>query len=172
MGIIIDVSFSKSSKFTTVHADASVIPTPRRRRRRWISPQCNQLRLFMSFKRQMCYLAVPRQLKSHPDQLGITEDILSNVIWRDTLSEFSRRHGSSVPGPLEARRRAAKRRLMNLASPAAAGVIEQSFQPGVNSGLATGWQWQTPSIPASQEPVLQVEDGTHILSQSIKQMLI
>ena len=126
----------------------------------------------MSFKRQMCCLAVPRQIKPHPDPLWITDDILNNALSRVTLSEFSRRHGSSVPGPLEARRRAAKRRLMNLASPAAAGVIEQSFLPGVNSGLATGWQWQAPSIPASQEPVLQVEDGTHILSQSIKQMLI
>lgn len=127
----------------------------------------------MSFKRQMCCLAVPRQIKSHPDHLWITDDILNNALSRVTLSEFSRRHGSSVPGPLEARRRAPKRRLMNLASPPAAGVIEPSFLPGINSGLdSTGWQWQAPSIPTSQEPVLQVEDGTHILSQSIKQMLI
>ena len=121
----------------------------------------------MSFKRQICCLALRRHRKSHLDPLWITDDILNNALSRVTLSECSRRHGSSVPGPLEARRRAARRRVMNLASSAAAGAIEQSFLPGVHSGPEfMGWQWQAPSIPASQEPVLQVEDGTHILSQS------
>lgn len=132
----------------------------------------------MSFKRQFCCLIVPRQLRAHVDPLWISGDILNDALSRFTLFKFSRRHGSSIPGPLEARRRAAKRRVMNLVSPPAGGVIDPGFfdpgfLSGINPGLdSTGRQWKAPSRPTSQEPVAQVEDGIHILSQSKKQMLI
>lgn len=132
----------------------------------------------MSFKRPFCCLTVPRQLRAHMDPLWISDDILNDALSRFTLFKSSRRHGSSIPGPLEARRRATKRRVMNLVSPPAGGVIDPGFfdpdfLPCINPGLnSTGRQWQASSRPASQEPVAQVEDGIHILSQSKKQMLI
>lgn len=120
----------------------------------------------MPFKPQLCCLAVPRQLKPHTDALWITDDVLNNALSRFTLSKTSKRHGSRVPGPLEARRRAPKRRVMSLASPPEGGVIDLSFLPGITSGLdSTGWQWQAPSAPAHQEPVPHAEEGTHFLLQ-------
>ena len=120
----------------------------------------------MSFKRQFCRLAIPRQVT---DPLSVFDDILNDAISRFTLCKFSRRHGSSIPGPLEARRRAAKRRVMNLASPAGVG-LDPSCLPGIIT--PSGWHWQAPGNAATQEPVPQVEDGTHLLLRSMKHMLI
>lgn len=100
------------------------------------------------------------------DPLWISDDILNDALSRFTLFKSSRRHGSSIPGPLEARRRATKRRVMNLVSPPAGAVIDPGFfdpdfLPCINPGLnSTGRQWQASSRPASQEPVAQVEDVT------------
>lgn len=126
----------------------------------------------MPFKQHLCCLAVPRKLKAHTDPFWITDDILNNALSRFTVTKLSKRHGGCVPGPLEARRRASKRRVMNLASPPA-GVLDPGFLPAISSGLgSTGFQWQASNTPASQELVPQVEDGTYTISQSMKQMLI
>ncbi|KAI4241760.1 MAG: hypothetical protein L6R42_011187, partial [Xanthoria sp. 1 TBL-2021] len=72
-----------------------------------------------------------------------------------------RRHGSAVPGPLEARKRAAKRRMMGLA-PTTGGLDPL---PGFSSGLGRGqenqqsWQWQSPKLPQPKHPSRLLEEG-------------
>ncbi|KAI4269815.1 MAG: hypothetical protein L6R38_007325 [Xanthoria sp. 2 TBL-2021] len=71
-----------------------------------------------------------------------------------------RRHGSAVPGPLEARKRAAKRRMMGLA-PTISGLDPH---PGFLAGLGRGqenqqsWRWQNPRLPQPKHPPRSLED--------------
>jgi hypothetical protein len=60
-----------------------------------------------------CCRAVPSSHSTALDHVWISEDVLSQAVARffRTTCPQQRRHGSNVPGPLEARRRAAKRRM-------------------------------------------------------------
>lgn len=70
---------------------------------------------------------------------------ISDALLADSFNRFCqhRRHGSSVPGPLEAQRRAAKRKNTSLAPAAHGGVsIDPSILLGSKSKIE--W-WQSPA---------------------------
>ncbi|KAL8840757.1 MAG: hypothetical protein Q9170_001195 [Blastenia crenularia] len=87
-----------------------------------------------------------------PTSIWIGDDILNQALHRWTQLCVGRRHGSAIPGPLEARKRVTRRRIMDL-RPVVGGL---DLHPGFLSGLdleqekKKGWQWQPP-IPLSQE---------------------
>ena len=100
----------------------------------------------MSLKRHVCRL--PFHNNTPNDFVWISEDVLDSAISHFSHGRISRRHVGLAPGPLEARKRAAKRRMMNLAQ-VGGGEIDPSLLHGV--GRAPGqasWQWQSPTVPA------------------------
>lgn len=95
-----------------------------------------------------CHVArhfLPKPSACHPNSIWITDAILTESIQRFTC--VHRRYGSSVPGPLEARRRSRGRKNTSLAStshggpPVDAGAL---FEPNCQSA----W-WKAPN---SSEP--------------------
>lgn len=122
----------------------------------------------MSFRRQLCCLAVPRRVKvPRPTEyhLWITDDIFNDSLSRFALAALSRKHGSFVPGPLEARRRAAKRRMVNLAKTGGGVVNELILFSEMNPDqYSKEWQWQPPSIPLVPMPRRQGQECKHVPS--------
>lgn len=109
----------------------------------------------MSWKRHVCPLP---PLKIPTDHVWISDDILNGALRSFALCRTHNRHGSSTPGPLEARKRAAKRRLMNIA-PARGTAIEPGFLSGLKGLEQKGCQWQAPNLPASQVSLLEKKEG-------------
>ncbi|KAI4203344.1 MAG: hypothetical protein LQ350_001865 [Teloschistes chrysophthalmus] len=105
------------------------------------------------FLRHVCRLAAP----PHSDPIWISDDILNHALHRFTLLQVLRRHGSTIPGPLEARKRTAKRRMMGLVPTATGGLHPH---PGFLSGLKReqegqqGWQWRNPETAQIRESQL------------------
>lgn len=121
----------------------------------------------MNFKYQVHRFAQP-QLKTPRNAIWISDDLFNSALRRFVLLAVSRRHGSYVPGPLEARRRAAKRRIMNLAE-AGGETIDPGFLAGNNPGHNSwNWQWQGPTGPVLQQPIHPLEKGEQCCSDSIK----
>ncbi len=109
----------------------------------------------MSLKRHAYRL--PARLKTPNSHIWISEAILDNVIQRFSHAKFPRRHVGLAPGPLEARKRAAKRRMMNLAELEGGGGFDPSLIPGFGTAPETGWQWQSPtSIPPKEENGIRI----------------
>lgn len=122
----------------------------------------------MSFRRQLCCLAVPRRVKAPAPtehHLWITDDIFNDSLSRFALAAISRKHGSFVPGPLEARRRAAKRRMVNLAKTSGGVVKEPVLFSEINPDqFAKEWQWQSPSLPLVPVSPQQGQKCKHVPS--------
>lgn len=76
----------------------------------------------MSFSRHAYRHAVPPSSHSLVDHVWISEDFLASTFRR--FANGQRRYESRVPGPLEARRRLAKRRNTALASLAGSGPLD------------------------------------------------
>ncbi|KAJ5495860.1 hypothetical protein N7539_000976 [Penicillium diatomitis] len=99
----------------------------------------------MSFGRHACRQALkPSALPLH-DHLWISDDLLAITFRRFANSQ--RRHGSCVPGPLEARRRLAKRRNTALAGFGAGPAEDIACLFGRNGREHMKWtdhQWQRP----------------------------
>lgn len=116
----------------------------------------------MSWKRPVCSLTIPnRPVKGSTDYIWISDDVLTRAFQRFALSQTSKRHGSFTPGPLEARKRAAKRRMMNIARTGGT----QPVHPGILSGLdgvmePRGWS----EDPQSSAPsTVEVKKGNYVL---------
>lgn len=108
----------------------------------------------MSFKRHACSYLQPQQPNSPTNHIWISDELLNNLYRSFSLSKIARRYGSSVPGPLEAQRRAAKRRMMGLAK-AGGGAIDPALLVGLDSGRDLyGWKWQAPSSPPQKPPLI------------------
>jgi hypothetical protein len=94
-----------------------------------------------------CRLAVQRGIRATSEAVWITDDVLSKALQRFCLiRRSSKRDASSVPGPMESRRRIGKRRIANLS--------EAVQTPGQDFGALWGmggalerqqWQWEAPS---------------------------
>ena len=89
---------------------------------------------------------------SRIDPIWITDDLLTSTFHKlvVTLSRPRRRHGSATPGPLEAQKRLAKRRMMGLTTNASG--LGMATQPPLG-GLAgeearKRWTWDPPSKSA------------------------
>lgn len=94
-----------------------------------------------------CCRARKRGSPVTPDHIWISDDLLDGALRRLFVPECFQRYGSSVPGPLEAQRRANRRRVMGLAPVGApASSIEQSvFGKNTWSLGDQKWQWQAPT---------------------------
>lgn len=107
----------------------------------------------MSLRRHVCCL--PFRLNVPKDHIWISEEVLDSAIHRFAHGRVPRRHVGLAPGPLEARKRATKRRMMNLAQVEGGGSFDSSVLPGLGTPERVGWRWQSPTPLTSQEP-----DGT------------
>lgn len=101
----------------------------------------------MSFKQHAYRLRLPHQPKTTTNHVWISDELLNNLYQSFSFSITLKRHGSSVPGPLEAQRRAAKRRMMGLAN--VGGGEAGGFHPAFVAKLDPsrdlyGWKWQAP----------------------------
>lgn len=99
-----------------------------------------------------CSRAVQRQIRTPCDSLWISDELLSSTFQRFCLvTPPVRRNGSSVPGPLECRRRLGKRRITGLSEAVRLPIQDFGALWGI-SGAAdrNQWQWEAPSIPSSQ----------------------
>ena len=88
------------------------------------------------------------------DHIWISNDLLSSAFRRFTRSRSSKRHGSFVPGPLEARKRQARRRMVDVAAARGDGIVG-ALDTGaylVAGGSLTNqsFQWQPPLAPARE----------------------
>lgn len=102
--------------------------------------------------RHTCCLKQPRYFKVPRNQFLTACDFLEANVYH--LSQFSKRHGSFVPGPLEARRRAAKRRIFGLAQlDGEAADSEFLAVPDPVQDLWS-WKWQRPSQPRPEQKPL------------------
>lgn len=81
----------------------------------------------------------------------ITDEVLAKAFqsFAVTVSTPCKRYGSAAPGPLEAQRRLARRRMMGLAT---AGPGPSMAIPPLFGGIGgteerTRWTWEPPSLP-------------------------
>ena len=104
----------------------------------------------MPLRRHVCRL--PVYLRAPKDYVWISEEVLNNAINHFSRGITFRRHVGAVPGPLEARKRAAKRRMVNLVQVGRAGEIDPSVFGGSGSAPGqNGWQWQNPTAPTTKD---------------------
>ncbi|KAI9701949.1 MAG: hypothetical protein M1836_001293 [Candelina mexicana] len=84
----------------------------------------------------------------------ITDLVLANAFDRflKTSCQSRKRWGSSVPGPLEARRRSAKRRMMNVAVAGGHSLMDVGTMLGYGGAQDHGcWRWEAPTRPPSTD---------------------
>jgi hypothetical protein len=104
-----------------------------------------------------CRRAAPPIASPAPQHIWISDDLLSR-----TLDHFfrsgcahQRRYGSNVPGPLEARRRHARRRMTAQSHAAPPGGVPPLFSFGALFGVRTSpqpsWRYEPPSSFKSLE---------------------
>src|SRR5947207_517332 len=94
-----------------------------------------------------CRRAVQSQISSSTEVFWITDEILAIALNQFSLSGLpgGKRFGSSVPGPLEARRRLAKRRMMNLSTSGGALTYDIGGLWGASSVVGgKDWTWEAP----------------------------
>jgi len=106
-----------------------------------------------------CRRAVQSLQSSSSQHIWISDDLLTGALNRFFLSSCpqQKRHGSHVPGPLEARRRAAKRRM----TVSAGFYPQENFAPLFNLGALFGfrkddpptWRYEAPSLQTHAEPL-------------------
>lgn len=98
----------------------------------------------MPCRANRCHRAAVRVLQTsptHAQHIWISDDLLAQAFSRFTLavnSTGSKRHGSNVPGPLEARKRAARRRMVGLAQHQASPMPDFGSLFGTGSALGAG----------------------------------
>ncbi len=96
----------------------------------------------------LCSRLVRRQISSCPDGVWIRDGVLALAFERYcNVSKYARRMASTVPGPMESRRRLGKRHMTDL------GVqVHPSLPPWAlpNPPDLTQWQWKPPEHPDSR----------------------
>lgn len=108
--------------------------------------------LHMSLGRHVCR---PVRLNPAKDHIWVGEDVLNNAMQHFAHGRVPRRQVGLAPGPLEARKRATRRRMMNLAQIGGGGGIDPSVLPGLGAPGRVEWKWQCPKPIAPQ-----TTDGT------------
>ncbi|KAL8874386.1 MAG: hypothetical protein Q9174_000285 [Haloplaca sp. 1 TL-2023] len=96
------------------------------------------------------------------DHIWITNDMLNHAFRRYLRLRPDLRHGSAIPGPLEARRRSAKRKMMGAAPATAGPALYPGFLPGVSGERQDQLVWPWPTSPPPyppDEPSRNNEDG-------------
>lgn len=109
--------------------------------------QCDQLARFMSLKRHVCRL--PFHVKPARDHVWIGEDVLDNAMRQFAHAKITKRFVSLAPGPLEARKRVTKRRMVNLAQVGDAEGVDPALLQGFGGAQERrDWRWESPKPPA------------------------
>ncbi|KZF24357.1 hypothetical protein L228DRAFT_259587 [Xylona heveae TC161] len=97
--------------------------------------------------------AVQQKFVSPPDYVWIGDELLNNVLHRFVGIGCScrKRYSSNVPGPMEARRRLARRRIANIAVAIGSSPVDCPPILGMTelSGRQ-GWKWEAPSLPSAR----------------------
>ncbi|MCJ1248470.1 hypothetical protein MMC30_005688 [Trapelia coarctata] len=108
----------------------------------------------MSLARHATRRIAHTHLSSCSSRLSIGDDYLNALLHQFTISEPCVRHGSSVPGPLEARKRQAKRKMMNLAPVEGGGSIDNGALMGMGKSFSEKeLKWELPrQLPQHPEP--------------------
>jgi hypothetical protein len=104
----------------------------------------------------VCRRAVQSLQSPAPHHIWISDELLSSTLHRFSrpLCPHQKRHGSHVPGPLEARRRAAKRRMTLSAGFYPQDNFPSSFSLGALFGYRSNrepaWRYEPPSRQKEQ----------------------
>jgi hypothetical protein len=105
----------------------------------------------------VCCRAVQSLQATTPQHIWISDELLSRTLhsfFRNS-SPHQKRHGSHVPGPLEARRRAAKRRMTVSANFYPRDSFPSSFNLGALFGFRSSpqpsWRYEPPSLQTEPE---------------------
>ncbi|MCJ1430699.1 hypothetical protein MMC27_000049 [Xylographa pallens] len=94
----------------------------------------------------LCRRVTWQSLRSSPSYIWISDEYLQAIVHTYTVSKRCIRHGSSVPGPLEGRRRSAKRRMMNLASTNGSYALDGELFMGTGEALSQKkMRWEPPA---------------------------
>jgi hypothetical protein len=107
----------------------------------------------------VCCRAVQSLQPTAPQHIWISDELLSSTLHRffRNSSPHQKRHGSHVPGPLEARRRAAKRRMTVSANFYPQDSFPSSFNLGALFGFRSSpqpsWRYEPPSLQTEPEQV-------------------
>ena len=99
-----------------------------------------------------CCRAVQRQLLPPADSIWVSDDALSSAFHRlVAISRSTKRNESSVPGPMESRRRLGRRRMAHVSQhlPATSNDLTSLWGP-LGDTDRTQWQWQAPKMPLSK----------------------
>lgn len=124
----------------------------------------------MFFNRHACRFLLAGPQAGEVNHIRISDDIHRSTFRRFKITRVYRRHVALPPGPLEARKRATKRRLVGLSSlENAATAGENASQARVNSWLfgtkraaPHSYQWQEPSLPRVNTIKPTEDKGTHL----------
>ena len=98
-----------------------------------------------------CCRAVQRQLSPF-DSIWVSDDALCSAFHRLlVISRPNRRHGSSVPGPMESRRRLGRRRIAHLSEAfPTTPHAPTSLWGSLGDIDRAQWQWQAPTRPPNK----------------------
>lgn len=94
-----------------------------------------------------CRRAVHGRIRAKSEAVWITDEIFSRALQRFWLiAKSSKRDASSVPGPMESRRRLGRRRMANLSEAVQRPVQDFGALWGIGGALdRPQWQWEAPS---------------------------
>lgn len=115
----------------------------------------------MSFVRKVYPKAVPSKASEHA---LLSDDVLAEAFRQYARTFQPRRRASFAPGPLEARKRASKRRIGVLAPSGTIDFPDFSFLPGFGSSIdgsdrKSKWQWQDHPQPMTQREIVKRREG-------------
>ena len=112
-----------------------------------LTATANCIHTFMPFTSKACCQRV-QPVSGPSEYVWISDNLLTCLLHRFTISKSSRRNGSSVPGPLEAQKRQSKRRMMNMANTGSGAAIDVGLLMGhERKAPQHNWTWQSPGVP-------------------------
>ena len=98
--------------------------------------------LHMSLGRNVCCRRL--RFNAPKDHIYYSEHCFNNAVHRFAHGRVPRRYVGLAPGPLEARKRATRRRMMDLAQVGGGGSLDPNVLPGLGSLEYMEWKWQCP----------------------------
>ena len=121
----------------------------------------------MLLGRTSCCTAVKRKLRVPSEEIWITDTTLAWAFQRlCLLSRPSRRHGTSVPGPMECRRRLGKRRMAHFSEAVRPPVHDFAALWGLRGTKENNnWQWEAPYKPSERDATDQLPSWLMDLDQ-------
>lgn len=122
----------------------------------------------MSIGPLVCRRAVQHGFLPTLDHVWISDEMLSAAMYRFKLSRSHRRNGSSVPGPLEATRRLAKRRMMGLAVAGGGTGLDMGAIMGMDGeSKRASWQWEAPAPTRSLEEGIPFSTSSQLRTRQL-----